>query len=63
MMPQISISQALYEKIKGLAEPFVDTPESVVERCVDFYASSDGAAKAGAGATTGGEADLVLLGG
>ena len=63
MMPQISISQALYEKIKGLAEPFVDTPESVVERCVDFYASSDGAAKAGAGATTGGGAPTLSFSG
>jgi len=45
MMPQISISQPLYDKIKGLAEPFVDTPESVITRCVDFYASSYGATK------------------
>jgi hypothetical protein len=53
MTPQISISQSLYEKIKGLAEPFVDTPESVMERCVDFYASSHGEAKTSMGATTG----------
>ena len=45
MVPQISISQPLYDKIKGLAEPFVDTPESVITRCVDFYASSYGATK------------------
>jgi len=44
-MPQINVSQSLYDKIKGLAEPFVDTPESVITRCVDFYATSYGAAK------------------
>ena len=52
MTPQISISQSLYEKLKGLAEPFVDTPESVLARCVDFYASSQGANKTSIGGTT-----------
>jgi hypothetical protein len=45
MTPQINISQSLYEKIKGLAEPFVDTPESVITRCVEHYETSNGAAK------------------
>ena len=41
-MPTLSISTALFNKLKGLAEPFTDTPETVIERCVDFYASSRG---------------------
>ncbi|HEY3621654.1 MAG TPA: hypothetical protein VGL12_04510 [Roseiarcus sp.] len=45
MVPQINISQSLYDKIKGLAEPFVDSPESVITRCVEFYVSSNGAPK------------------
>jgi hypothetical protein len=45
MTPQINISQSLFEKIKGLAEPFVDTPESVITRCVEHYEKSQGAAK------------------
>ena len=45
MMPQINISQPLYDKIKGLAEPFVDSPESVITRCVEFYVSSNGSHK------------------
>jgi len=44
MMPNINISTSLYNKLKGIAEPFTDTPESVMERCVDFYVSSHGAA-------------------
>jgi hypothetical protein len=44
MTPQISISQSLFDKIKGLAEPFVDTPESVITRCVDFYTNNHGSA-------------------
>ena len=59
MMPLINISQPLYDKIKGLAEPFVDTPESVITRCVDFYASSYGAAKS-VSATTQGSGDPVM---
>ena len=46
MMPQINVSQSFYEKIKGLAEPFVDTPESVLTRCVDFYIANHGETKA-----------------
>ena len=41
MMPTYSVSNALHEKIKSLAEPFVDTPESVIDRCVDFYISNN----------------------
>jgi len=42
MMPTLNISTPLYNKLKGLAEPFTDTPETVIERCVDFYVSSHG---------------------
>jgi hypothetical protein len=42
MVPQITISNSLYEKLKSLAIPFEDTQESVIARCVDFYASSHG---------------------
>ena len=44
MMPTLNISTPLYNKLKGLAEPFTDTPETVIERCVDFYVSSRGSA-------------------
>src|SRR5437868_3712341 len=40
MTPQITVSQALYDKIKNIAEPFVDTPDTVITRCVDFYISN-----------------------
>lgn len=41
MMPQITVSPPLFERIKNLAEPFVDTsPESVIERLVAFYESN-----------------------
>lgn len=46
MTPQITISQSLLDKLKGLAEPFVDTPESVVTKCVDFYVASHGGVSA-----------------
>jgi hypothetical protein len=39
MMPQINISHALMDKLKSVAEPFIDTPETVIARCVDFYIS------------------------
>jgi len=58
-MPQINISQSLYDRIKGLAEPFVDTPESVITRCVDLYASSHGGSKA-VGAPVGNGAVSIL---
>ncbi len=43
MTPQINVAQSLYDKLKALAEPFVDTPETVITRCVNFYISSHGA--------------------
>lgn len=37
-MPQITISQSLYDALKSLADPFRDTtPESVIARTVEFY--------------------------
>ena len=49
MVPQINISESLFEKIKALAEPFIDTPESVLTRCVEEYASSRTRSEAGSG--------------
>ena len=40
MMPQINISPALFAKLQELAEPFVDTPETVISRVVAFYQSN-----------------------
>ena len=40
MMPNINVSTSLYDKLKGLADPFSDTPESVITRCVEFYISN-----------------------
>ena len=40
MMPQITLSQSVYDKLKGLAEPFTDTPETVIARIADFYISN-----------------------
>lgn len=36
-MPQVTISQSLYDRLQKMAIPFEDTPESVIARCVDFY--------------------------
>lgn len=40
MNPQINISDSLMAKLKSVAEPFVDTPETVIARAIDFYVSS-----------------------
>lgn len=40
MMPQINVSPSLFSQLQGLAEPFVDTPETVIQRCVEFYLSN-----------------------
>ena len=37
MMPVIRISDDLFARLQKLAQPFVDTPASVIERTVDFY--------------------------
>jgi hypothetical protein len=42
MMPTVSISDSLYAKLKLLAVPFEDTVETVITRCVDFYAAKGG---------------------
>jgi hypothetical protein len=41
-MPHVPISNSLLDKLKSLAEPFVDTPETVITRCVEFYISKHG---------------------
>ncbi|OYU88863.1 MAG: hypothetical protein CFE29_14970 [Bradyrhizobiaceae bacterium PARB1] len=40
MMPQINVSPALFTQLQTIAEPFVDTPESVIQKCVEFYLSN-----------------------
>jgi hypothetical protein len=40
MTPQISISQPLFLKLQEMAEPFVDTPETVISKAVEFYLSN-----------------------
>jgi hypothetical protein len=41
MTPQINISQPLFLKLQEMAEPFVDTPETVISKAVDFYLSNN----------------------
>ncbi|WP_377828842.1 T4SS efffector SepA family protein [Bradyrhizobium lupini] len=40
MMPQINVSQSLFTQLQAIAEPFVDTPETVIAKCVEFYLSN-----------------------
>jgi hypothetical protein len=37
MSPIIRIPEPVYDKLQSIAEPFIDTPASVIERLVDFY--------------------------
>ena len=46
MMPQINVSQSLFTQLQTIAEPFVDTPESVIQKCVEFYLSNAKSTKA-----------------
>lgn len=39
-MPQINVSQSLFTQLQAIAEPFVDTPETVIQKCVEFYLSN-----------------------
>ncbi len=36
-MPNIDLSQENFDKLKQLAEPFVDTPDTVIQRLLDAY--------------------------
>lgn len=36
-MPEITLSDQVFARIKAKAEPFVDTPESVIVRLLEFY--------------------------
>src|SRR5437016_221660 len=40
MVPQINVSQSLFTQLQAIAEPFVDTPETVIQKCVEFYLSN-----------------------
>lgn len=37
MSPVIRISQPIYERLQSIAEPFTDTPASVIEKLLDVY--------------------------
>lgn len=39
-MMQITVENEVFERLKGLAEPFVDTPETVIVRLLDAYTAS-----------------------
>lgn len=45
-MPQINVSNAVFDQLKELAEPFVDTPETVISKLIDHYHKSKGDPKA-----------------
>jgi hypothetical protein len=60
-MPQINISNALMDKLKSIAEPFVDTPETAIARCVDFYISKHGAGSYSSPESAGPEHPAVYL--
>jgi hypothetical protein len=40
MTPQINVSPNLFAQLQTIAEPFVDTPETVIQKCVEFYLSN-----------------------
>jgi hypothetical protein len=37
MVPQINVSTSVFEQLKDLAEPFIDTPETVINRLIEHY--------------------------
>lgn len=45
MMPVIRLSDATYRRLQAHAEPFVDTPVSVIERILDEYEGMRGTAQ------------------
>jgi len=45
-MPNIEVSNAIYSRLQAMAVPFVDTPNSVIERLLDGAFSSPGPGKA-----------------
>ncbi len=40
MSHSIRVSDEVFSKLKALAEPFVDTPETVINRLMDYYTSN-----------------------
>ncbi len=50
-MPLVDIADPIFAKLKLIAEPFVDTPETAVAKAVDFYISAHQSAN-GASALT-----------
>jgi len=42
MMPVIRISDSTYQRLQSHAKPFVDTPDSVIDRLLDMFEQADG---------------------
>jgi DNA-binding phage protein len=55
MTPQVPLSEPLYAKLKEMAEPFVDTPETVISKAIDFYLAHHHSLQAGAKTATSGQ--------
>lgn len=36
-MPQIEVTDATFKKLQALATPFVDTPNTVIDRLIDYF--------------------------
>ena len=48
MSPQVNLSNQLYAKLQSVAVPFVDTPETAIEKALDFYINKKGSSDANA---------------
>jgi hypothetical protein len=60
-MPAITISDATFAKLKSIAEPFVDTPESLIERLIDEKIDSSSNGPDGRGVRPSGTPDALLV--
>src|SRR6266496_1209550 len=52
MMPVVRIPDPVFERLQAIATPFVDTPASVIEKLLDFYAANQGTAPLGRAQST-----------
>lgn len=59
-MPTIELSQASFDKLKELAEPLVDTPETVIERLIENYHANAPSGARGPRAVKGGGMGSVV---
>jgi hypothetical protein len=60
-MPAITISDATFAKLKSIAEPFVDTPESLVERLIDTEIDKRSSTTDGRGKVQASAPDALLI--